>query len=200
MRANTIYALLYASGVYGLVLWPPVRAAVTAVAEPLRRAIDPAVGQLPLPIRCILALIAFDALAYWVHRAAHASPLLWRVHRLHHSDPELGPLTTFRFHVVEIAWRMAVQFLPLYVLGIAASIPPAGYAAMLVFNVLAHSGLDWTYGLLGRAVVSPAYHAVHHRRASAANFGMFFTVWDRWFGTRAAVREGVSPRFARSPV
>lgn len=183
MRANAIYVLLYASGFYGLVLWPPIQSAVSAIAEPLRRAIAPAVEPLPLGIRFLLALIVFDALAYWVHRAAHASPLLWRFHRVHHSDSDLGATTTFRFHIVEIAWRMAVQFLPLYLLGIAAAIPPAAYLSLLAFNVLAHSDLPWHFGIAGRAIVSPSYHAVHHR--DGVNFGMFFVWWDGWFGTRA---------------
>jgi sterol desaturase/sphingolipid hydroxylase (fatty acid hydroxylase superfamily) len=184
MRAKVVYVLLYASGIYGLVLWPPIHDAVATVAEPLRIAIAPAVTHLPLIVRCVLALIVFDMLAYWVHRAAHASPLLWRVHRVHHSDPNLGAMTTFRFHILEIAWRMAIQFLPLYLLGIAAELPRGVYAALLLFNVLAHSDLHWKFGLLGGTVVSPAYHAVHHRSESAANFGMFFVVWDSWFGTR----------------
>ena len=185
MRANAVYVLLYVSGLYGLVLWPPVQRLVTAAAEPLRILLAPAVAHLPLAVRCALALLAFDALAYWVHRAAHASPLLWRVHRVHHADPDFGPMTTFRFHVLEIAWRMAIQFLPLYLLGIAAALPRGVYASLVLFNVLAHSDLRWTFGRAGGAVVSPAYHAVHHRSEKAANFGMFLVVWDTWFGTRS---------------
>ena len=185
MRANVVYALLYASGLYGLVLWPPVQRFVAAAAEPLRILLAPAVAHLPLAVRCALALLVFDALAYWVHRAAHASPLLWRVHRVHHSDPDFGPMTTFRFHVLEIAWRMAIQFFPLYLLGIAAGLPRGVYVALLLFNVLAHSDLRWTFGRLGGTVVSPAYHAVHHRSVEAANFGMYLVVWDAWFGTRS---------------
>jgi sterol desaturase/sphingolipid hydroxylase (fatty acid hydroxylase superfamily) len=185
MRANAVYVLLYASGLYGLVLWPPVERVVTAAAEPLRIVLDPAVAPMPLAVRCVLALIVFDLLAYWVHRAAHGSPLLWRVHRTHHSDPDFGPMTTFRFHVLEIAWRMALQFLPLYLLGIATGLPRSVFLTLLLFNVLAHSDLRWTFGPIAGAVVSPAYHAVHHRAEKAANFGMFFVVWDTWFGTKS---------------
>lgn len=183
---DAIYALLYASGLYGLVLWPPIRTAVSAIAEPLRRLIAEDVERLPLAIRCVLALIVFDFLAYWVHRAAHASPLLWRFHRIHHGGSELTPLTTFRFHVVEIAWRMAVQFLPLYILGVAAGLPLPVYLGLLLLNVLAHSDSGWTFGILGRAIVSPRYHGVHHHEEHPANFGMFLAVWDAWFGTREA--------------
>lgn len=181
MRANAVYAVLYASGIYGLVLWPPVQRVVTVLAEPLRLAIEPA--HLPFAARVVLAFVAFDFLAYWMHRAAHASALLWRVHRVHHADPAFGVLTTFRFHVAEIAWRMAVQYLPLYVLGVAADLPRGVFIALVVFNVLAHSDLQWTFGALGRAIVSPRSHAAHHRN-DGANFGMFFSFWDGLFGTR----------------
>lgn len=181
---NVAYALLYASGIYGLVLWPPIQSVVTWVADPLRRALEGPVAHVPLLVRCAIAFVAVDALAYWMHRAAHANRWLWRLHRVHHDGPELGVLTTFRFHVGEIAWRMALQFLPLHLLGIAASIPTSAIFVLLAFNLLAHSNRDWHFGVLGHAVVSPAYHGTHHRE-DRANYGMYLTVWDAMFGTRA---------------
>lgn len=180
MRRNALYILLYLSGAYAFFLWPPITAAVTTIAEPLRRVLAGDIERVPMLIRCALALIVFDLIAYWVHRAAHANAFLWRFHRVHHSDPDLGPWITFRFHVVEIAWRMAIQFFPLYVLGVAAAIPTSVYLALVVFNLVAHSDLDWRFGPL----VGPAYHGVHHRDEHA-NFGMFFVAWDSLFGTRA---------------
>jgi sterol desaturase/sphingolipid hydroxylase (fatty acid hydroxylase superfamily) len=180
---DVVYLLLYFSGIYTLVLWPPVQAAVTALAEPLRGALAGGVDRLPLVARCAIAFVAVDALAYWAHRAAHAHPWLWRLHRVHHSAPSLNVLTTFRFHFAEIAWRMALQFLPLHLLGIAASIPTSAILAILAFNVLAHSNLNWHFGVLGHAIVSPAYHGTHHRE-ERANYGMFLAVWDTMFGTR----------------
>lgn len=182
---NVVYALLYASGVYGLVLWPPIRTAVTAIADPLRRALAPGVDSTPMLVRCVIAFILADAFAYWAHRAAHANPILWRFHRTHHDGPELGVLTTFRFNVVEIAWRMALQFLPLYLLGIATAIPTGLVLALLAFNLLAHSNRDWHFGVLGHAFVSPAYHGAHHRH-ERANYGMYLVVWDSLFGTRSS--------------
>ncbi|MGZ4807815.1 MAG: sterol desaturase family protein [Thermoanaerobaculia bacterium] len=182
--ANFVYFLLYASGVYGLVLWPPVTAVVIAIAEPVHRLVVHEIERVPLIVRCVAAFIAFDCAAYWMHRAAHRSTFLWRFHRVHHSDPELGPLTTFRFHVVEIAWRMAMQFAPLYLLSIAVAIPPAMFFGLVAFDMVAHSDAGWTFGPIGRCIVSPAYHAVHHGREEYANFGMFLVVWDAMFKTR----------------
>lgn len=179
--SNVVYLLLYASGIYGFLLWPPIERAVTWLAEPLRNAIAEDVERVPLLVRCVIAFIVVDALAYWLHRAAHANAWLWRFHRVHHEGPRLGVLTTFRFHVGEIAWRMAAQFVPLYVLG--ADVPTEAVLALLAFNMLAHSNREWRFGLLGKAVVSPAYHGTHHRE-ERANFGMYLTVWDAMFGTR----------------
>lgn len=189
---------LYASGVYGSLLWPPVRELVSFVAEPLRRALVPHVEGVPIIARAVLAFAVFDALAYLVHRAAHANPLLWRIHRFHHSGAKLGPLTTFRFHVIEIAWRMVLQFLPLSILGTATAIPNALWLALLAFNVLAHSGRDWSLGPLGRVVVSPAYHRRHHD-GEPANFAMFFVCWDVLCGTETSSTTGGDQRFERNP-
>lgn len=52
------------------------------------------------------------------------------------------------------------------------------YLALLVFNLVAHSDLNWRFGPL----VRPAYHGVHHRDGRA-NFGMFFVAWDVLFRT-----------------
>jgi sterol desaturase/sphingolipid hydroxylase (fatty acid hydroxylase superfamily) len=71
---------------------------------------------------------------------------------------------------------MAIQFAPLYVLSIAASIPSAILFTFAAFNMLAHSA---------RVIVSPAYHAVHHRLDVRANYGMFLTIWDAAFSRRA---------------
>ena len=180
---NVVYMLLYASGIYGLVLWPPIETAMIALAEPLRRLLASHIDSVPIVARGLIAFVAVDALASWIHRAAHANALLWRFHRTHHDGPELGVLTTFRFNVIEIAWRMALQFLPLHLLGIAADIPIAVILVLLAFNMLAHSDRAWHFGVLGNAVVSPAYHGTHHRE-ERANYGMYLVVWDRIFGTR----------------
>ena len=176
--SDLVYALLYASGVYGLVLWPPIANAITTAIAPID-----GVERVPPLFRGVMAFIAFDFCAYWVHRIAHENRLLWFFHRVHHRSPDLGPLTTFRFHVVEFGWRMALQFLPLYVLSIEAAVPPVLVLAFVAFEMTAHSAIDWDFGRLRLVLVSPVYHAIHHQRDQHANFAMFLPVWDVFFGT-----------------
>jgi hypothetical protein len=48
---------------------------------------------------------------------------------------------------------------------------------------LPHANLNWRLGPLGRVIVSPAYHRLHHARDLGArgtvNFGFVLVVWDQ---------------------
>jgi sterol desaturase/sphingolipid hydroxylase (fatty acid hydroxylase superfamily) len=52
-------------------------------------------------LRLVVALILLDLWMYLWHRANHAVPLLWRFHRMHHSDPAMDVTTATRFHLGE---------------------------------------------------------------------------------------------------
>jgi sterol desaturase/sphingolipid hydroxylase (fatty acid hydroxylase superfamily) len=47
-------------------------------------------GGWPWGVRLILALVVLDGWMYLWHRANHTVPLLWRFHRMHHSDPAIA--------------------------------------------------------------------------------------------------------------
>ena len=70
--------------------------------------------------RLSLAVIAFDCLIYWQHVLSHRIPILWRLHRVHHSDRDIDVTTAIRFHPVEIALSMLLKIGAVYVLGPSA--------------------------------------------------------------------------------
>jgi sterol desaturase/sphingolipid hydroxylase (fatty acid hydroxylase superfamily) len=175
---SAVYLLLYASGAYTLVLSPPIERAVSTLPV--------VTTTLPVAAKCAIAFVVTDLFAYWAHRAAHCVPWLWRIHRVHHEEQKLGPLTTFRFHVLEITWRMLFAAIPLRVLGVSPWSSPALFVfAPLLLQILAHSDFPWTFGTAGRLIVSPAYHSGHHDDGRS-RFAMTFPFWDELFGTRAA--------------
>jgi sterol desaturase/sphingolipid hydroxylase (fatty acid hydroxylase superfamily) len=53
--------------------------------------------RLPAPLRVVLELLVLDYVAYSWHRLLH-SPLLWRLHRVHHIDLDMDLTTAWRFH------------------------------------------------------------------------------------------------------
>ncbi len=166
-------------------------AAAVAAAEFARRSGIGLLNLLALPVAVTVpvTIAVLDAWTYWLHRAYHASPLLWRLHRVHHCDERLTATTGVRFHPGEILVS-ALARMPV-VLALGAS--PAGVVAfevtLLLASQLQHADVRlperWARGL-GRLLITPNLHRTHHstRRAEAdANFGTISSAWDRGFGT-----------------
>ena len=83
----------------------------------------------PSWIAFLVSFLLFDLAIYWQHVIFHAVPLLWRLHRLHHSDLEFDVTTGLRFHPLEILISMCLKLVLVVVLG-----PPA--IAVLLFEVV----------------------------------------------------------------
>ena len=190
IKANVIYFVVYASGLYTFLFWAPITSFAELLTEPARSILPlQEFASLPFAARWIVVFVAVDLFAYWAHRMAHANGFLWHFHRVHHSDASLGPLTAFRCHVIEVAWRMFARALPLHLLAVDANTMPVGLFVIPLFaEIVAHSDLDWQFGW----IVGPAFHRVHHsadRAESQTNFSMLLTVWDALFGTMSIVRR-----------
>jgi len=156
----------------------------------------------PYWLELVLAVLLLDLAIYWQHRLHHMIPLLWRLHRVHHSDVAIDVTTGVRFHPFEIALSMGLKLGLVWLLG-----PPA--AAVVVFELLLSLGSlithtdialpAWLDRRLRWLVVTPSMHRIHHsvwRDEFDSNFGFNLSLWDRAFGSyRAApVRpEAVMP-------
>src|SRR3954469_8902951 len=66
------------------------------------------------------AFMLLDLLQYFVHRVFHLVPALWRVHEIHHSDPDFDVGTAGRFHPLEVLVTTGSQLA-----AIALFAPPA---------------------------------------------------------------------------
>ncbi|NBZ86826.1 sterol desaturase family protein [Stagnihabitans tardus] len=156
-------------------------------------------GLLSLPgwVAVPLGLLLLDLAIYFQHRVFHAVPLLWRLHRMHHADPDFDTTTALRFHPVEIVLSMAIKLAVVALLGL----PPV---AVLVFEVILNATALFNHGnvslpprlepLLRRLIVTPDMHRVHHSTdpvETNSNYGFNLPWWDRIFGTyRPAARLG----------
>lgn len=156
-------------------------------------------GRLPAVPRILVVgiiLVAVDAMNWCAHTASHRLGGLWRLHAMHHSQEDMSVFTTFRTHpLVHAVYLPAV--VPALVLGASGPVPRDALIAYGCFVALAHANLPWTFGPLGRIVVSPAYHRLHHARIplderGAVNYGFVLVCWDR-LAHRAVVPAGEAP-------
>ncbi|MEL7488449.1 MAG: sterol desaturase family protein, partial [Pseudomonadota bacterium] len=66
----------------------------------------------------LLSVLALDFWTYWVHRAYHENPVLWRLHGPHHFDEHLDTTSALRFHVGEVAVSALLRLIPIFALSI----------------------------------------------------------------------------------
>ncbi|MCW8983033.1 MAG: sterol desaturase family protein, partial [Gammaproteobacteria bacterium] len=153
--------------------------------------------EVPFTVAVVISVIAMDFIIYLQHVLVHGVPVLWRLHRVHHADPDYDVTTGARFHTIEIILSMLIKFATIVVLG-----PPV--VAVILFEIILnatamfnHSNVGLPKGLdrvLRLFLVTPDMHRVHHSvedDEANSNFGFSLTWWDRLFGTyRAEPRAG----------
>ena len=187
-------------------------ASASQVSGPVARGLAAALGAPPhlgLGVdanraAATLALFLAYEFAYWLdHWLSHKVPALWEFHKVHHTAEVLTPMTVFRVHPVDslVFANITAVVLGLtggmlaYVLGGAA--PPFAVSGsnliLLAFVFVtvhlqhSHVWISFT-GPLGRLLMSPAHHQIHHSADPAhfnRNFGSCLSVWDWAFGTLA---------------
>jgi len=136
--------------------------------------------------RFIVFILAADFIKYWMHRAMHRVPLLWRFHRAHHSDRHVNASTNLREQWAGALYGdlvFTVISAPLF--GVL-SLPVPLTAAYIAYGFFAHANLRLPLGPLTPIIVGPHYHRIHHSRLAHhtnVNFASFFPVFDILFGT-----------------
>ena len=143
--------------------------------------------NIPIVAQVAMMLLAADFMRYWLHRAFHRYPLMWRLHAVHHSPPQLYTFNVGRFHPIEKSIQYALDTLPFALLGVSQEVLAAYFVFYALNGFFQHSNCRVNLGPLNYIVAGPELHRWHHsRRAreSNKNFGNNLIVWDTLFGTR----------------
>lgn len=135
-------------------------------------------------IKFFLALLLLDAWMYVWHRANHVIPLLWRFHRMHHSDNRMDVTTATRFHLGEHLGANVLRLGLIPVLGLAIW-PIVVYELLVLANTqFHHSNISlgrWDR-FLRLVIVTPDMHKIHHSRwqpETDSNYSTVLSIWDR---------------------
>ena len=146
--------------------------------------------QVPVWVKLILGVAIFDMVTYWFHRTAHNIPLLWRFHRVHHSDTSMDASTFFRGHPIEsLLWFGTSNIVASAIFGLDLMTLGLYFLVSAPFVILEHSNLrfpKWVDKSFGLIFTTPNLHKVHHEQDqhyTDSNFSDIFILWDRIFGT-----------------
>lgn len=183
------YFLFFAGGFYFFLFSGPIdRLLKGFVTERAPFLLLNLLGWLPDVPKAILFIAIIDGFEYMMHRLYHRYEWLWCFHCVHHSPQQLTPLSKFRVHFVDMTLFGTVKAVPMMMLG-SLGVAWMPFLPLMFLQVFSHFDLDVHYGpVLGRILVSPRYHRVHHSSDPAQynkNFGIIFSFWDYLFGSAA---------------
>ncbi|TDP40314.1 sterol desaturase/sphingolipid hydroxylase (fatty acid hydroxylase superfamily) [Idiomarina aquatica] len=145
--------------------------------------------QVPAWLAVVASFILLDIAIYWQHRAFHRIPVLWRLHRVHHADPDFDVTTGLRFHPIEIVLSLGIKAAVAVVLG-------APVLAIIIFEVVLNACSLFNHGnvalppKLERAVrkilITQELHRIHHssvKTETNSNYGFSVSWWDHLFNS-----------------
>lgn len=153
-------------------------------------------GAWPWWLQFAVFLLVNDFARYWLHVWYHQHPLLWRIHRVHHTVVEMDALSTFRVHIFEAVIKYGVIILPFRLLGIDPWVIAIYSSIDVLKGFWHHANWRTRIGWLNYIFNSAELHWWHHAIEFSArnyNYGSIFSVWDWLFGT-AYYRPGQWPR------
>jgi sterol desaturase/sphingolipid hydroxylase (fatty acid hydroxylase superfamily) len=154
-----------------------------------------------------ILLVGDDLTQYWWHRLSH-SPLLWPLHRAHHSAHYMSIRMTYRNNFFYYAMMPG-----LWISGVAIYLGFANvYLVYIVIKLTvimgAHCALPWDRPLykipalrplmwvVERTISTPATHWAHHAMTNEdgighykGNFGNLLFIWDLIFGSAHITRK-----------
>jgi len=203
VRVDVFYTLIHRLGLFRLVLFFSLEPLWIELAARARLAgwptwsldgVWPGVTDIAV-VSFVLYLLLFDAVDYALHRAQHRFDWWWQLHALHHSQRQMTKWSDNRNHLLDDVLRDSVFVLVALAVGVAPGQFVALVAATQLLESLSHANVRLSFGpLLGRVLVSPRYHRLHHGigigheshgpgSLGGHNFAVLFPLWDLLFST-----------------
>jgi len=145
-------------------------------------------------------LLAYDISYYLYHNLQHRIPILWELHKVHHSAEVMVGTTKDRIHpfddIMNRVWDGLITG-PIYGFWLFFAFDPIELTVLginvyvlrniIMMDFVRHTHLKVSFGKAMNAVIlCPHYHQLHHStnpKHYDKNFGLMLSVWDRLFGT-----------------
>jgi len=148
----------------------------------------------------IAMLLAYDVSYYLYHNLQHRVPVLWELHKVHHSAEVMVGTTKDRIHPIDDLMNRIWDGLitgPIYGFWLFFAFDPVEITVLginiyvlrniIMMDFVRHTHLKVSFGnLINKVILCPHYHQLHHSanpKHFDKNFGLMLSIWDRIFGT-----------------
>lgn len=145
-------------------------------------------------------LLAYDISYYLYHNLQHRIPVLWELHKVHHSAEVMVGTTKDRIHPIDDVMNRVWDGLitgPVYGFWLFFAFDPVELTILginvyvlrniIMMDFVRHTHLKISFGpVVNNIILCPHYHQLHHStnpKHFDKNFGLMLSIWDRMFGT-----------------
>ncbi len=145
--------------------------------------------SIPIGLKIIIGFFLIDFADYWLHRFDHKIPILWRFHRVHHSDTSMDASTALRTYPTEFIYFTIGELVISLIFGLDIMSMNIFLLLLLPVQFIQHTNIQypiWIDKTFGWLLMMPNFHKVHHEQDqfyTDSNYGTLFIIWDRLFGT-----------------
>jgi sterol desaturase/sphingolipid hydroxylase (fatty acid hydroxylase superfamily) len=145
--------------------------------------------EIPTWLKILVTVAFIDFMLYIWHLLNHEMPLLWRFHRVHHSDLNIDLSSAKRFHIGELAISAVVKISLIFFLGASTLGVLIFESALVLCAQFHHSSLKvprWFETIFWILFLPPSMHRIHHSvviKERNTTYSSIFSLWDRFLGT-----------------
>ncbi|MCA0431159.1 MAG: sterol desaturase family protein [Bacteroidetes bacterium] len=138
-------------------------------------------------LQILIMFLIQDFCEFIAHILLHRSNFLWRFHKIHHAQEELGAASTRHFHFLEMCVFKPIIYIPFAMIGY--SVLDYFLFQITVQNVwgfFTHCNINVKWGWLNYIINTPQTHAWHHAKnipnKYGVNYASILNIWDILFG------------------
>ncbi|MGN6637661.1 MAG: sterol desaturase family protein [Mucilaginibacter sp.] len=138
----------------------------------------------------IYGYVVWELAHFIYHFLAHKVRILWCLHSTHHSPESMNLSVTYAHFFLEAPYADVIRTTICILMGMN---PAMLFVIMFIdgtWGAFIHIGenlvKDARFGLLGKLILTPSFHRVHHARNPLymdTNYCNLLNIWDRVFGT-----------------
>jgi len=135
---------------------------------------------------------------YWGHKVR----LFWCLHSTHHAPEEMNLSVTYAHFFLEAPYADVIRTTVCILAGVEPSMLLAIMFIDGTYGAFIHVGenliKDARFGFLGKFILTPSHHRVHHARNPLymdTNFCNLLNIWDRIFGTYQEEQQAVTVEY-----
>jgi len=148
----------------------------------------------------IIVFLIMEFTNYWIHRAFHRVPILWRIHAVHHSDTEIDVTTSHRHHPFEPMITALLTTPIVFALGAPFIIVATHNLLQTALSLISHGNISIPQKLdniLRLFIITPDFHRMHHssnKKYTDSNYSAIVPWFDYLFRTSSRLPYDKIPK------